>query len=316
MDVMRSTFADRLSDGDQGVLVLDGGLASELERQGQDVSGALWSARVLRDQPDAVRAVHAAYFAAGAEVATSASYQATYDGFAAAGTDAAETTRLLRRSVEIADAARRDAAAGDEAAGRPARRRWVSASVGPYGAMLADGSEYRGDDGLTVSQLREFHRPRLEVLAAACVDVGDAVLACETIPSLREVEALVAEVGRLGVPAWVSVTPAGGRLRTGEPLLEAFAVAASEPAVVAVGVNCCDPADVEAGLAAAAAAGRPAIAYPNTGEGWDAVARAWTGPAEIDPAAARRWRDDGARALGGCCRVGPALLTQIVQALA
>jgi homocysteine S-methyltransferase len=225
------------------------------------------------------------------------------------------TPPWLRRSVELADLARRDAAERDEAAGRAPRWRWVAASVGPYGAMLADGSEYRGDYGRTVEQLRAFHRPRLQVLAQACVEVGDAVLACETIPSLREVEALVAELDGLGVPAWLSVTPYGDRLRTGEPLEAAFAVAAAAPEVIAVGVNCCDPADVDEGLAAAAAAGRAALAYPNTGEGWDATARQWTGQPTLDTAAAQRWRDEGARALGGCCRVGPALLTRIAAAV-
>src|SRR5580765_7897818 len=143
MGTMTSTLAHRLADDDLPLVILDGGLASELERRGQDVSGPLWSAQVLRDSPDAVVAVHTAYFAAGADVATSASYQATYAGFAAAGVDRAETTALLRRSVELADQARREAAAEDEAQGRPARTRWVAASVGPYGAMLADGSEYR-----------------------------------------------------------------------------------------------------------------------------------------------------------------------------
>lgn len=315
MGDMRSTFADRLGDGDQGPVILDGGLASELEHRGLDVSGALWSAGGLRDQPDAVRAVHAAYFDAGAEVATSASYQATYDGYAAAGTSATDTTRLLRRSVELAGQARHDAAERDEAVGRAPRRRWVAASVGPYGAMLADGSEYRGDYDRTVDELRAFHRPRLQVLAQACAEVGDAVLACETIPSLREVEALVAELDGLGVPAWLSVTPYGDRLRTGEPLEAAFALAAAAPDVIAVGVNCCDPADVDEALAAAAASGRAALAYPNTGEGWDAAGRRWTGQPTLDTAAAQRWRDAGARALGGCCRVGPALLSQIAAAV-
>jgi homocysteine S-methyltransferase len=318
---MPSTLAQRLTRSqpggvrDGGPVVLDGGLASELERRGQDVSGALWSARVLRDDPDAVRAVHAAYFAAGAEVATTASYQATYEGYAAAGVDETETTELLRRSVALADQARRRAAAQDEQAGRPARQRWVAASVGPYGALLADGSEYRGDYGRSVADLRAFHRPRLEVLAQACLDVGDAVLACETIPSLLEVEALAAELDRLGVPAWVSVTPAAGALRTGEPVREAFTLAASVPSVIAVGVNCCDPAEVATAVAAAAGTGRPAIAYPNTGEEWDARARAWTGEPALDAEAVKTWLAAGARAVGGCCRVGPALLTEIAAVL-
>jgi homocysteine S-methyltransferase len=302
---MTSTFAQRLTDRHLPPVVLDGGLATELERRGHDVSGRLWSARILQESPDEVRAVHAAYFAAGAQVATSASYQATYAGFAAVGVGAAETTELLRRSVRLADEARR-------AASGPG---WVAASIGPYGAMLADGSEYRGDYGLTVAELREFHRPRLQVLAQACLDVGDAVLACETIPSLAEVEALAAELTGLGVPAWLSVTPDGDRLRTGEPLLDAFRIAASVPEVVAVGVNCCEPADVDLALELAAHAdlGVPVIAYPNTGEQWDGRARTWTGAPTLDAARARAWSDEGARALGGCCRVGPALLSQIAQ---
>jgi homocysteine S-methyltransferase len=315
MAAMTSTLAQRLADGDRPPVILDGGLASELERRGHDVSGALWSAHVLQTAPDAVRAVHAAYFSAGAEVATSASYQATYAGFAAAGVDATETTGLLRRSVELADQARGDAAEADEAAGRPPVRRWVAASVGPYGAMLADGSEYRGDYGLSLDELREFHRPRLHVLAQACLDVGDAVLACETIPALLEVEALVEELAALGVPAWISVTPNGARLRTGEPVLDAFALAASVPDVVAVGVNCCEPADVDHAIGAARRVGRPAVAYPNTGERWDAIGRVWVGEPTLDASAARAWTDEGARALGGCCRVGPALLAQIATAV-
>jgi homocysteine S-methyltransferase len=325
MDGMPSTLAQQLARRDRPPVILDGGLATELERRGQDVSGALWSARVLREAPDVIWATHAAYFAAGAQVATTASYQATYGGFGAIGVSEEETTELLRRSVRLADEARTAAQDDDRAAGRPVRPRWVAASVGPYGAMLADGSEYRGDYGLTVGQLRTFHRPRLEVLAQACLDLAEgggsgaehAVLACETIPSLAEVEALAAELAGLGVPAWVSVTPAGDRLRSGEPLVEAFRAAAEVPEVVAVGVNCCEPSDVDLALAIAAEArlGVPVIAYPNTGEGWDAAARAWTGRPTLDASRARAWRDDGARALGGCCRVGPALLSRIAEAV-
>jgi homocysteine S-methyltransferase len=324
MAAMPSTLAQQLAQRDRPPVILDGGLATELERRGQDVSGALWSAQVLRDAPEVIRATHAAYFAAGAQVATTASYQATYAGFGAIGVTQEETTELLRRSVRLADEARTAAQDDDRAAGRPARPRWVAASVGPYGAMLADGSEYRGDYGLSVGQLRTFHRPRLEVLAQACLDLADgragtghAVLACETIPSLAEVEALAAELAGLGVPAWVSVTPDGDRLRSGEPLVEAFQAAAAVPEVIAVGVNCCEPSDVDIALAVAAEADLavPVIAYPNTGEGWDAATRAWTGRPTLDAARARSWADDGARALGGCCRVGPALLSRIAEAV-
>jgi homocysteine S-methyltransferase len=182
------------------VVVLDGGLASELERRGHDLSSELWSARLLRDDPAAIVEVHRAFAEAGAEVVTSASYQASFE------TLGEDTEAMLRRSVELARAA----------------GTWVAASVGPYGAMLADGSEYRGDYGLAVAELRRWHRRRLAVLA----DAGPDVLAVETIPSLAEVEALCAELTEFSTPAWLSITCAGTETRAGEPASEAFAMGA------------------------------------------------------------------------------------------
>ena len=291
-------------------VVLDGGLATELEARGHDLSGALWSARLLADDPEAVVAAHRAFFAAGADVATTASYQASFSGFAAAGIGPAETARLLRRSVALA---RRAAELpGDDDAPPDGRRRWVAASVGPYGAALADGSEYRGRYGLGVAALADWHRPRLEVLAGA----GPDLLACETVPDAVEAEALVAALDGLAVPAWVSYSIAGGRTRAGQPLAGAFAVLADAPQVVAVGVNCCDPADVGPAIAVArAVTGKPVVAYPNSGEGWDATARRWTGRSRFTAAAAADWIGRGAAGVGGCCRVGPADLAAVAQAL-
>jgi homocysteine S-methyltransferase len=271
-------------------VVLDGGLATLLERRGHDLSSDLWSARLLRDDPGALVDAHREFFAAGAEVAISASYQASFEGFSAVGLDRTETERLLRRSVAIARSAR------DEVA--PAG--WVAASVGPYGAVLADGSEYRGDYDLGVAGLRRFHRPRLAVLA----DSGADVLAIETIPCLAEVEALLAEVDGTGHPAWLSVSAVGDRTRAGEPLAEAFEMAGDVAEVIAVGVNCTAPADVADAVATAARV-RPAVAYPNSGQGWDAEARAWTGESAFAAADVAAWIDAGARLVGGCCRVGP-----------
>ncbi len=277
-------------------VVLDGGLASELERRGYDLSSRLWSAALLLDDPAAILDVHRAFFAAGAEVATTASYQASAQGFTAHGVGIGqgadlETARLLRRSVELAVTARDEHGSG-----------WVAASVGPYGAVLADGSEYRGDYGLTVTQLRAFHRPRLEILAEAGADV----LALETIPCRAEAEALLAELELLRMPAWLSVTAAGQQTRAGEPLAEVFAMAAECPAIVATGVNCLDPADVAVAVGTAVAyGGKPVVAYPNSGEGWDAAARRWTGHSRFAAADAVGWIDAGARLVGGCCRVTP-----------
>jgi len=281
---------------DRGPLVLDGGLATELERRGHDLGDDLWSARLLRDDPAAVVDAHLGFLRAGAEVSTTASYQASTTGFAAVGIDAAGTRSLLHRSVELARQA------GDRYAAESGRRSLVAASVGPYGAVLADGSEYSGDYGLDVQALREFHRPRLEWLAEARPDV----LACETVPSLTEVEALLAEVADLGLPVWLSLTVDGDRTRMGEPAGEAFAMARDVDVVVAVGVNCCAPTGLASLLAdAVRLSGRPAVAYPNSGEIWDGPARRWVGRPGFAPGEAARWVEAGARLVGGCCRVGP-----------
>lgn len=293
-----STLADAVA---AGPVVLDGGLATLLEAHGHDLSSELWSARLLRDDPGAIAAAHAEYFAAGAQVATTASYQTSFDGFATLGLDAAGAARLMVASVELARRAR-DEAAPDG---------WVAASVGPYGAVLADGSEYRGDYGLSVAELRRFHRPRLEVLAAAEPDV----LALETIPCLAEVEALLAEVAALGLPAWLSVTCADGRLRSGEPVAEACALAADVDAVIAVGLNCSAPHEV-VGVLTATDGVRPGIAYPNSGQTWDAAARAWVGDSAFDATLVRSWLDAGARLVGGCCRVGPADIAALAAVVA
>lgn len=306
-------------------VVLDGGLATRLEARGNDLSSALWSARLLGDDPEEIVGAHRDFFAAGAEVAITASYQASFEGFTAVGLDADAAATLMRRSVELALRARDEAEptgrARDES--EPASRipeetievgtglpRWVAASIGPYGASLADGSEYRGDYGLSVAKLRRWHRPRLAVLAESGADV----LACETIPCAAEAEALLAEIDGLGVPAWLSLTCAAGRTRAGEPLDAVFAMAADVPEVIAVGVNCCAASEVSALLqCAAAASGKPGIAYPNSGEGWDATARAWTGRSTFDPTLVDSWLTAGARLLGGCCRVTPETIAAIAE---
>ncbi len=291
-DTDRVDLADELA---KRVVVSDGGLATELERRGHDLSSALWSARLLRDEPAALVGVHRAFLDAGAEVATTASYQASFEALGD------ETEVLLRRSVELAREACADAPDA-----------LVAASVGPYGAMLADGSEYRGDYGLSVTELRDWHRRRLAVLAEA----GPDVLAVETIPCLAEVEALCAELDMLGFPAWLSVTCAGLTTRNGEPAADAFALAGECEAVVAVGVNCCAPADVAGLVGVASSVGeKPVVVYPNSGESWDAAARSWTGRSGFDAAVVGEWVGAGARLVGGCCRVRPEDITMIAASV-
>lgn len=286
-----------------GALVSDGGLATELQARGHDLSDDLWSARLLAESPDEIVAVHDAFFRAGAQIATTASYQASFEGFARHGIDRAGAERLMRRSVELAREAR-------AAAPRPA---WVAASVGPYGAMLAHGEEYTGRYGLTVADLAAWHRPRLEVLAGA----GPDVLALETIPDVDEATALVDLVRGQRIPAWLSYTIAGDRTRAGQPLEEAFAVAADVPEIVAVGVNCCAPADVLGAVTTARRiTGKPVIVYPNSGEVWDGRTRTWTGTAAMDTGLVTGWVRAGARIVGGCCRVRPDAIAAIAAAVA
>jgi homocysteine S-methyltransferase len=300
MSVVAISLAEALA---RGPIVLDGGLATELEARGHDLGSALWSARLLRDHPDAIADAHAAFAAAGAQVVTTASYQATIEGFAAAGIDPPEARALIARSVGLAR--------------RAAPSAWVAGSVGPYGAFLADGSEYTGvytapdwrgrtGGGLSVAELRAFHRPRMVLLAEAGADV----LACETVPAAAEAEALLAEAESLGVPIWLSLTTVTGadgvvRTRRGEPVAAVFGLAAGVDAVVAVGINCTDPAGVPPAIAAARAAGKPVVVYPNSGERWDAGAGRWTGAPGFRPADVAAWAAAGARLIGGCCRVRP-----------
>jgi homocysteine S-methyltransferase len=291
--------------GTAAVAVVDGGLSNALAARGHDLSDGLWTARLLRDAPAEVAAVHRAYFEAGAEVVTTASYQASVPGFQRAGASRREAEGLLRRSVSLAREVRDELAADG-------RRRLVAASVGPYGAVLADGSEYRGRYGVSAARLREFHLPRLELLAAAEPDL----LAVETLPDVAEAEVLVPLLDDLGLPAWLSYSVSGAATRAGQPLPEAFAVAAGSAAVVAAGVNCCRPGDVLPALAAArAGSGKPGIAYPNAGRTWDAAAHAWRGGASYDVRLAVDWVAAGAAYVGGCCEVGPAEIAGLAAAL-
>lgn len=286
-------------------VILDGGLATLLEARGHDLTSAMWSARLLRDDPAQIRAAHLEYFRSGAEVAISSSYQASFEGFAKLGLDRDGAAELMIASVRLAKEARDELAADGKS-------RWVAASVGPYGATLADGSEYRGDYGLSVDQLREWHRRRLAVLLRAGADV----LALETIPSMVEAQALLAEIAGTGHPAWLSFTIADGRTRTGEPAAEVFELAADVPEVIAVGINCTDPLEVaELVRIASRASGKPVVVYPNSGELWDGAARGWTGSPHYPDALVGSWVEAGARLVGGCCRVGPAEISRIATAV-
>ncbi|MFT3943884.1 MAG: homocysteine S-methyltransferase [Ancrocorticia sp.] len=287
------SFQERLRESSHG-MVLDGGLGTHLADRGNDISDALWSARILRNNPDEVRAAHEDFFRAGAQVATTCSYQVTFDGLAQAGASRAETEELLRASVRLA----REAAESIRDAPR-----LVAASIGPYGAGPGQGTEYDGAYRLTAAELAAWHRPRLEILANTDADF----LLAETIPSILEVEALTSEFARIEKPAILSITVADGRLRDGSSL-EDVATIVSGSKLAGLGINCCTTADALTALRVLAPlCDLPMAVYPNSGESWDHVVRQWMGDEEeislisSVPALIAA----GAHLIGGCCRVTP-----------
>ena len=307
----------------QGFMVLDGALATELERRGADLRDPLWSAKCLLQDPGLIRQLHYDYFVAGADVAITASYQASFAGFARRGIDADAAAALMRLSVTLAREAR-DAfwAVPEHRAGR--QRPLVAASVGPYGAALADGSEYRGDYGMTVEQLMAWHRPRLAVLAAPKgfppPGAGADLLACETIPSLAEAEALVRLLGEFpDAAAWLSFSCRDEtHISDGNPLAAGIELGEGCDQIVAMGINCTAPPLIEPLLASVRGlTAKPLLVYPNRGETWDAAAKCWVpGTGEGDLAIpAEKWRAAGAQLIGGCCRTTPEDIRAIADTL-
>jgi homocysteine S-methyltransferase len=289
----------------QGFIVLDGALATELERRGADLRDPLWSAKLLVEAPEAIRQLHYDYLCAGADVVITASYQATLEGFAARGIGRRDALHLLQRSVTLAMEAREQFWA--EPAKRQGRLRpLVAASVGPYGAYLADGSEYRGDYGQKMTELMDFHRERMAVLWEA----GPDLLACETVPSQVEGEALIRLLAeRQEMRAWLSFSCCDDRhVCHGEPFVDCVLMAAACPQILATGLNCTPPQFAPSLLAGARSKTTlPLVAYPNRGEGWDSQTGCWLPDGGIEDFAgsAAALAKAGARLIGGCCRTTP-----------
>lgn len=303
--------------------MLDGGLSTELETEGLALDDPLWTARVLLDRPDAIRRAHRRFLEAGAEVVTAATYQASFPGFAAAGLTEAEAERALRQGVRLAVEARDGfVAAHESAVGR--RRPLAAVSIGPYGAFPADGSEYRGDYGVSDAALARFHRRRLFVLADEARRAGAELLAVETIPSapeafvLADLLAEVAGAANAAPTAWMSFSCRdGARLGDGSPVAATVHAVAARAPLAAVGVNCTAPEHVSPLIREIrSATDLPVIAYPNGGGRWDATTKTWAPGAPDDlPSLAPEWRALGAAAIGGCCQVDAAGLHRIRRAL-
>lgn len=292
------------------LLILDGALATELEARGCQLADALWSAKVLMEDPELIYQVHYDYFVAGARCAITASYQATPQGFATRGLSEDESLALIARSVELAQRARHDYLAV-----RPdAKTLLVAGSVGPYGAFLADGSEYRGDYALPEAEMMAFHRPRVQALLA----VGADLLACETLPSFAEAQALVKLLAEFpDARAWFSFTLRdAGHISDGTPLAEVVGWLNQQPQVVALGVNCVALESVTPALQQLQTlTDKPLVVYPNSGEQYDAGSKTWhsapSGCTLHDKLA--EWQQAGARLIGGCCRTSPGDIAAIAR---
>lgn len=300
---------------DQGFLVVDGGLATELEHAGHDLGDPLWSARLLAEAPEAIEKVHLDYLEAGADCIVSASYQATIPGFVKRGASESEAEDLIRKAVHLAVDARDRFWRGKE--NRVGRRKpLVAAGVGPYGAYLANGAEFTGDYDLDEQGLIEFHRKRWHILAGAGADL----LACETVPSFTESRALARLLPETpDVQAWLSFSCRDGEhISDGTSIGRAVELLDPTPQVAAVGVNCTARSHIFDLIGALrSVTEKPIVVYPNSGETYDAQRKCWTGVA--DPGdfadAGLGWFDAGARLLGGCCRTGPETIRRLRQAL-
>lgn len=285
--------------------MLDGGLATELENRGHDLNNPLWSASLLKNQPEEILAVHRAYLNAGADCITAASYQASLPGFMAAGFSESESTALLLKAVDIACQARDQYF--EKAKHGQGLRPLVAASVGPYGAYLADGSEFRGNYSISSQELRDFHEPRWKILQATDADL----FAIETVPSHTEAVILLELLNESpGLYAWISFSCADGiNINDGTPLADCAALFREHEQIVAIGANCTAPRYISSLIQQVqiGAPGKEVIVYPNSGEVYDGQQKNWLEPP--DPyefsAASLEWYNLGARLVGGCCRTGP-----------
>ena len=292
----------------QDVIVLDGAFATELEARGFSVNDALWSAKALFERPDLVREVHLDYLRAGADVVTSASYQATVEGFMKRGFSKEEAATLIQKSIQLAQEARDLYLAEREGNGRMP---FVAASVGPYGAYLADGSEYRGDYGIDEDALVAFHAERLALLAEEKPDL----LACETLPCLVEARAIVRALREreIRISAWFSFSCRNGaEISDGTRIAECARFLNNVSEASAIGLNCTAPQYVEELIRAIRSeTAKPIVVYPNSGEMYDVHERRWYGAAADFGTEARCWRAAGARLIGGCCRTTPREIADI-----
>ena len=270
---------------------LDGGLSTALENNGNKLTTSLWTGELILTKPSEITKAHLDFIYADVQIITTASYQLSYLGCGKRGWSQAQTDDALRASTHLA----KDAVT---ASGKVVK---VAASIGPYGAALADGSEYKGNYGITKSFLKDFHARRLEVLISTSPDL----LALETMPDTFEVEVLLELLSDCPIPYWVSYScKAGAQTNAGQSFTEAVSLAKD---AMAVGVNCTPP-ELITELLLSAKSNKPFVVYPNSGRTWDAVKKEWIGSkgSGFDQDLINQWKAAGAQYIGGCCGIGAA----------
>ena len=275
---------------DLRVIKLDGGLSTALELNGNKLTTSLWTGELIRTDPEQITKAHLDFINAGAEIIITSAYQLSYLGCGNRGWTDLQTDEALYKSTQLA----KDAVAQS---GKDVK---VAASVGPYGAALADGSEYRGNYGVGKSALKDFHAKRLEILIASNPDI----LALETMPDTQEVEVLLDLLSDCPIPYWVSYScKAGNQTNAGQSFASAVDLAQS---AMAVGANCTAP-ELITGLLSSASSSIPYVVYPNSGRKWDSVNKVWIGTNEVgfSDSLVKEWIDLGAQFIGGCCGIGP-----------
>lgn len=287
------------------IVILDGAMATELESYGCNLNDRLWSAKILMENPELIKKVHLDYFQAGADCAITASYQATIEGYKERGLTEKEAIELIGKSVQLAAEARDEFWAQlDDKSNRP--EPLVAASVGPYGAFLSDGSEYRGDYSLSEDDLIAFHKERIGVLVRAGADI----LACETIPCLKEAQAIVKVLEEFPeVYAWFSFSAKDEyRISDGEEISKCAEWLDEQPQVAAIGINCSAPHIIESLITEVKSkTDKPIIVYPNSGEEYNPTSKTWGEGASANQFTSntRQWHEAGAQIIGGCCRTAP-----------
>ena len=297
----------------QNVFILDGAFGTELERKGYNINDSLWSAKFLMEKPEAIAEVHLDYLNAGSDCITTASYQASFEGFAKKGIDEEKAKELIQSSIVIAKEVREAFWAHED--NRTKRLKpLVAASVGPYGAYLADGSEFRGDYGLSLEELKAFHAKRLETL----IDAKPDLLACETIPCLLEAKALCELLHAYPqMSAWMSFSAKDAQhINSGESIQECARYLETQPNIVAIGINCTAPQHIDGLIEEIKAVStKPIIIYPNGGATYNALTKTWDGISQSSSygKSAYSWHQKGAQLIGGCCQTTPEDIAQIAQ---